>query len=115
MSMKTLLEVEIEDKFNKMDELDPSTKEYANAADSVTKLMDRVIKIEENEAAEAYNEKKLKEEQKSQIIKVVVDGGMKLATLGVTVWLALTSLKFEENGSITTTIGRKTLDMIFKK
>jgi hypothetical protein len=113
--MKTLLEVEIEEKFAKMGELDPSTKEYATAADSVTKLMDRVIKIEEDESAESYNEKKLKEEQKSQIIKAVIDAGMKAATLGVTVWLALTSLKFEENGSITTTIGRKTLDMIFKK
>lgn len=115
MSMKTLLEVEIEDTFAKMEDLDPTTKEYVNAVDGVTRLMDRVIEIEKLESAEIENDKKLREDRKTRIIKTCVDVGSLVLPLAVTVWGALVSLKFEEEGSITTTIGKKTLDKLFKR
>ena len=40
MSMVTKLNVEIEEKFDKLAKLDPTTKEYSAAVDSVTKLME---------------------------------------------------------------------------
>lgn len=115
MSMTTKLHVEIDDRFDNLAELDPSSKEYSAVVDSVTKLMDRAIEIEKLEKAEAQNEKQLKEEHKSRVVKNCIDVGLPVLSLGVTTWMALTSLKFEENGSITTTIGRKTLDWILKK
>lgn len=115
MSMKTLLEVEIEEKFEKLAKLDPTTKEYATAVEGVTKLMDRALEIEKFESAEANSEKQIKEDRKSRIVKNIIDVGTTLVPLGVSVWMALVSLKFEETGSITTTIGRKTLDRLFKR
>lgn len=115
MSMTTKLHVEIDERFDEIAKLDPSSKEYSAAVDSVTKLMDRAIEIEKFEASEAQNEKQMKEDRKSRVAKNCIDIGSVVLPLGVTTWMALTSLKFEENGSITTTIGKKTLDWILKK
>lgn len=115
MSMTTKLYEEIDDRFDDIAKLDPSSKEYSAAVDSVTKLMDRAIEIEKFEASESRNEKQMKEDHKSRVVKNCIDVGLPVLSLGVTTWMALTSLKFEENGSITTTIGRKTLDWILKK
>ena len=46
MSMTTKLHVEIDDRFDDLAKLDPASKEYSTAVDSVTKLMDRAIEIE---------------------------------------------------------------------
>ena len=94
MSMTTKLNVEIEDKFDKLAELDPSTKEYAVAVDSVTKLMDRAIEIEK------------------LVVKIFIDVGSIVLPLAVTIWGARASFKFEENGTITTSVGRKFMDKI---
>ena len=115
MSMTTKLQVEIDEKFDDLAKLDPSSKEYSAAVDSITKLMDRAIEIEKLEASETHNEKQMKEDHKARLVKNCIDVGSIVLPLGVTTWMALTSLKFEENGSITTTIGRKTLDWILKK
>lgn len=115
MSMTTKLQKEIDDRFEKLNKLDPSSKEYSAAVDSVTKLIDRAIEIEKLEMTEAQNERQLKEDRKSRVVKNCIDVGAVVLPLTVTVWGALVSLKFEEQGSITTTIGRKTLDRLFKK
>lgn len=114
MSMTTKLHMEIDEKFDELAKLDPTSKEYSAAVDSITKLMDRAIEIEKLEVSEAHNENQMKEDRRSRIAKNCIDIGLPVASLGITAWLALTSLKFEEEGSITTTIGRKTLDLIFK-
>lgn len=115
MDMKTKLSEEIGSRFNDLGQLDPSSKEYLTAVDGVTKLMDRAIEIDKIEKAEIYNEKQLKEERKSRLVKNCIDVGSIILPLTVTVWGALVSLKFEEEGSITTTVGRKTLDKLFKR
>ena len=56
MSMTTKLNVEIEDKLDELTNMDPSTKEYAVAVDSVTKLMDRAIEIEKLETEKINKE-----------------------------------------------------------
>ena len=112
MSMTTKLNVEIEDKFDKLAELDPSTKEYAVAVDSITKLMDRAIEIEKLESSDAQNEKQMKEDRKSRLVKNFIDVGSIVLPLAVTIWGACASFKFEENGTITTSVGRKFMDKI---
>lgn len=115
MEMTTKLHKEIDNRFDKLSKLDPSSNEYSAAVGSVTKLMDRAIEIEKIEKNEAQNERQLKEDRKSRVVKNCIDVGSIVLPLTVTVWGALVSLKFEEEGSITTTIGRKTLDKLFKK
>lgn len=112
MSMATNLSVEIEEKFTQLAKLDPVTKEYSAAVDSVTKLMDRAIEIEKLEMSESQNEKQLNEDRKSRLIKNCIDVGSIVLPLVVTIWGVKTSLKFEETGSITTSVGRKFIDKI---
>lgn len=124
MSMKNLLTVEIEEKAADLAKLDPGTKEYGAAVDSITKLMDRVIEIEKLESSEAQAEKQMemskaqaekqmKEERIGRLIKNVIDVGSIVLPLAVTVWGAKASFKFEEEGTITTQAGRKFMDKLF--
>lgn len=115
MNMKTLLDVEIEDKFEDLSNLDPGSKEYAAVTDSITKLMDRRLEIEKLEASEAQNEKQMKEDRKARLAKNLIDVGSIILPLAVTVWGAKASFKFEEEGTITTAIGRKFMDKLIKK
>lgn len=112
MSMVTKLNVEIEEKFDELAKLDPTTKEYSAAVDSVTKLMDRAIEIEKLESSETQNEKQMEEDRKSRLVKNCIDVGSVVLPLAVTVWGAKASFKFEETGTITTSVGRKFMDKI---
>lgn len=112
MSMVTKLNVEIEEKFDELAKLDPTTKEYSAAVDSVTKLMDRAIEIEKLESSETQSEKQMEEDRKSRLAKNCIDVGSIVLPLAVTIWGAKASFKFEETGTITTSVGRKFMDKI---
>ena len=112
MSMVTKLNVEIEEKFDELAKLDPTTKEYSAAVDSVTKLMDRAIEIEKLESSETQNEKQMEEDRKSRLVKNCIDVGSVVLPVAVTIWGAKASFKFEETGTITTSVGRKFMDKI---
>lgn len=113
MSMTTKLHVEIEDRLDDISGLEPTTKEYAMAVDSMTKLMDRAIEIEKLEASETQNEKQMKEERKARLIKNLIDIGAIVLPLGVTLWGVKASLYFEDENTVTTTVGRKFMDKLF--
>lgn len=115
MNITTKLHVEIDERFEDLAKMDPSSKEYSAAVDSVTKLMDRAIEIEKIEASEINNEKQMNEERKSRLVKHFIDVGSIVLPLAVTVWGAKASFKFEETGTITTGIGRKFMDKLISK
>ena len=112
MSMVTKLNVEIEDKLDEISGLDPATKEYSTAVDSVMRLMDRAIEIEKLEMSETQDEKQMKEDRKSRMVKSCIDVGSIVLPLAVTIWGTRASFKFEENGTITTSVGRKFIDKL---
>lgn len=113
MDMTTKLHVEIDERFDDIAKMDPSTKEYSAAVESLTKLMDRAIEIEKFEASETHNEKQMKEEHKARLIKNLIDIGAIVLPLGVTLWGVKASLYFEDENTITTTVGRKFMDKLF--
>lgn len=113
MSMTTKLYVEIEEKLDEVNELDPTTKEYGMAVDSVTKLIDRAIEIEKLETSEIQNEKQMKEERKSRLVKNLIDVSGIILPLAVTLWGVKASLYFEDSNTVTTTVGRKFMDRMF--
>lgn len=117
MDMTTKLRVEIDERFDDIAKMDPSTKEYSAAVESLTKLMDRAIEIEKFEASETRNEEQMKEEHNSRLVKNGIDIGLGLLPIAVGIWGTKVCLKFEETGTITTTVGRKILDKVlsFKK
>ena len=113
MSLTTKLNVEIDERFNDLAKLNPTTKEYSAAVDSLTKLMDRAIEIEKIEASEAQNEKQMKDDRKSRIVKNCIDVGSIVLPLAVTLWGVKASLYFEDSNTVTTTVGRKFMDRMF--
>lgn len=115
MSVETLLEVEIEDKFEKLAGLEFATKEYALGTDSLIKLVDRAIEIEKLKASEAQAETQMREDHKSRVWKNVIDAGEIVLPLIVTGVGAYFSFKFEETGTITSTTGRQFMQRLFKK
>lgn len=115
MGMTTKLHVEIDDRFDNLAQMDPASKEYSAVVDNITKLMDRAIEIEKIESSEAQNEKQMKEERRSRLVKNCIDVGSVVLPLAVTIWGAKASFRFEENGTITTGVGRKFMDKLISK
>lgn len=115
MDMKTQLDKEITRLVNNLAALNPNDKEYADVEDNLTALMDRRLEIEKLESAEAQTEKQLKEDRKTRLFKNLIDIGAIVLPLAVTIWGAKASFKFEEEGTITTSIGRKFMDKLIKK
>lgn len=113
MSMATKLQLEIEERLDAANELDPTSKEYETVVNSVTKLMDRAIEIEKLESSESQNEKQMKEERKARLIRNLIDIGAIVLPLGVTLWGVKASLYFEDENTVTTTVGRKFMDKLF--
>lgn len=126
MNLKTMLDVEIEEQRNKLVNMEPGTKEYDAVVDAMAKLMDRRIKIEELEMSEAkadadrenakvQSEQQLVEDRKSRFGKILVDAGLGIAGIALTIWGTRTSLKFEETGTLTTQAGKKFMDKLFRR
>lgn len=103
MNKKTVLEEVYEKRLNEVNEMDVSDENYSKAVDAVAKLADRVIE-----------EKRTKEDRKSRWFKDGADTAIKVAGLVVSVATAIVCLRFEESGTITTTVGRKLTDKLLK-
>ena len=126
MSIKTLLEVEIEDQFDKLSEMEKGSDEYKATVDSAIKLTDRMIELEKLEDDRLDREQsrkfdselklsEVKEDRKDRIIKNCISVAGIVLPIIVTVWGTKTSLKFEEEGTITTSIGRGFINKLLPK
>lgn len=124
--IKTKLHIEIEEGFDKLNEMEIGTDQHKAAVDEIAKLMDRAIELEkvENEAEDkeetrknekALRLKQMEDEKKDRLVKNCLTGASILSSIGVTVWGALKSWKFEETGTITSTAGRKFIGNLFSK
>ena len=126
MSIKTKLHIEIDEGFDKINEMEIGTDQHKAAVDEIVKLMDRAIELEkvENEAEDkkktrendkALRLKQMEDENKDRLVRNCLTGASILGGIGVTVWGALKSWKFEETGTITSTAGRKFINNLFAK
>lgn len=125
-NIKTLLNEEIEDELNELGGIKMDSEEYKSAVDGVTKLIDKRIELDkmEMEAKESEkareHEKELKlaeiaKDKKGDLIRNVMTGVGIAVPAVLTVWGTLKSLKFEEEGTITTTIGRGFINKLLPK
>ena len=126
MSLDTALKVAIEDELNGLAGLEQGSEQHKAAVDSVTKLMDRAIEFDKVEVAlqeqknirEFENDLKLKQakdEKLDRIVKNCISVAGIVLPICLTVWGTKTSLKFEEEGTITTTIGRGFINKLLPK
>lgn len=122
MSIEAWLCTEIEDEFEKVSKMKPGSEEHRIAVDSLTKLMDRAIEMNkvENDCEDKKNDARLKaqqleDEKKSRLVQNIISAVGIVLPLAVTIWGTKVSLKFEEEGTVTTQMGRGFIQRLFPK
>ena len=122
MKIKATLYKEIEDELQALNEIEVGTDEYKSSVDGVTKLLDRAIEIEKHEAEMKEREAEriakniqVAEEQKDRVVKNYISAGGVVLPLLVTIWGTLKSFKFEQDGTITTIMGRGFINKLLPK
>ena len=115
MSIKTKLHIEIDEGFDKINEMEIGTDQHKAAVEEIVKLMDRAIELEkvENDTEDkkktrendkALRLKQMEDENKDRLVRNCLTGASILSGIGVTVWGALKSWKFEETGTFCSTM-----------
>lgn len=122
MKIKETLYKEIEDELQMLNEIKVGTDEYKSSVDGVTKLLDRAIEIEKHEAEMKEREAEriakniqVAEEQKDRVVKNYIAAGGVVLPLLVTIWGTLKSFKFEQDGTVTTIMGRGFINKLLPK
>lgn len=117
----------------KLEETEPGSEQHKALVDAISKLEDKVIEIErvQNDAADkaVTRERELKndivehnikceqmsEERLDRWIKNLLTAVGIVAPIWLTVWGTKVSFKFEEEGTITTIMGRGFINRLFGK
>ena len=126
VNIETLLHDEIETEFDKLSQLTPGSEEHKATLEGLTKLVDRAIDLEKievdcedraaaRESEQALEKQKMEEEKKDRMVKNAIGVAGVVLPLIVTIWGTVTSLKFEEEGTITTQMGRGFIQRLFPK
>ena len=122
MKFEKMLHDEIESEFECLQDIEFGSEEYQKGIDGVGKLIDKAIELKRVDADCENKSKDLelrtqqaKDESKNQWLK---DGisitGIVVPTL-VTIWGTVKTFKFEEEGSITTNMGRGFIQKLLPK
>lgn len=126
MEFENLLTEEIQAEIETLKGMELGSEPYKVAVDGITKLIDRFIDIEkysaerkekaEEKELEAYwKERESAEEKKDRRIKDgIAIAGIVLPII-VTIWGTKASFKFEEEGTITTIMGRGFINKLLPK
>ena len=126
MSVESLWIDEIETEITKLRDLKPGSEEHKAAVDSVTKLMDRAIEMDRveveskdraaaRESEELLRKQQMEDEKKDRLVKNIIGAAGVLLPLAVTIWGTKVSLKFEEEGTFTTIMGRGFINKLLPK
>lgn len=126
MKIETLLQDEIQSEFGELKKMEIGTDEYKTSVDGITKLVDRAIELEkmraenelENDKLVSENIRKAEElelEKKDRLIKNIIAGAGVIVGAGLTIWGTIKSLKFEEEGTVTTIMGRGFINKLLPK
>lgn len=126
MNIDTLLYDEIREEFEELGAIETGTDKYKTTVDGLTKLMDRAIemdkleadiqaKVESRETEDRWKQEQLAEDRKDRFIKnCLTAAGIIIPSL-ITIWGTVTSLKFEEDGAVTTIMGRGFINKLLPK
>lgn len=115
MEIEKMLKNEIQTEFDALRATELGSHTYETVVDGLTKLTDRAIEIEKLNVEKQQNELRLAEEKKQRLIGNGIAIAGVVLPLAVTIWGTKTSLKFEEEGTITTVVGRGFLNKLIPK
>lgn len=126
MNIRNVLENEIESEFEELGKIEVGSDKYKSAVDGVTKLVDKAIDLEKfyvemedkvnaRESEADLKAKQIKNDKKDQIVRNGIAIAGIVVPTAITIWGTLTTLKFEEVGTVTTNAGRAFMNRLFKK
>jgi len=127
MNYDQILEKEIFDEIEKdLSKMEVGSEEWRVTVEGLAKLMDKHHDIEKFKAELAeqvenrimennWREKQAKEERIDRWVKNGIAVAGILIPVGVTIWGTLVSFKFEEEGTITTIMGRGFINKLLPK
>ena len=125
-NIETLLHEEIQDGFDALSKMERGTEIHKTTVDEVAKLFDKAIEIEkiEIEAKERaktreieanLKQAQMEEDRKDRRFKNGIAVGGIVLPLAVTIWGTFKTLKFEEEGTVTTIMGRGFINKLIPK
>ena len=125
-NIETLLHEEIQDGFDALSRMERGTETHKTTVDEVAKLFDKAIEIEKLEMEAKEREKareieaslkraQMEEDRKDRRVKNGIAVGGIVLPLAVTIWGTFKTLKFEEEGTVTTIMGRGFINKLIPK
>lgn len=126
MNIETLLHEEIQSDFEKLMDKNLKSDDRKVIVDEVTKLMDRAIELKRaeddcndkaaaRESEQLMKQQQLEDEKKDRLIKNILGAAGIVLPLIVTIWGTKVSMKFEEEGTFTTVMGRGFIQKLLPK
>lgn len=126
MKINEPLVKEIQREFEELNNMEVGTETYKTTVEGVSKLIDRAIELEKvksevNDRAESRElDRSLKvlqmsDEQKDRFIKNTISVVGIVIPTAVTIWGTLKTFKFEEEGTVTTMVGRGFINKLLPK
>lgn len=126
MNIEHLLYDEMENEFEKLRDKEPGSDEHKAIVDELVKLMDRAIEMEKvnndcedkteiRENEQALKKQQFEDEKRDRLIKNIISIAGIALPLMVTIWGTKVSLKFEEEGTFTTLMGRGFINKLLPK
>lgn len=125
-NIETLLHEEIQDGFDALSRMERGTEIHKTTVDEVAKLFDKAIEIEKieieakdkakaREIEASLKQAQMEEDRKDRRFKNGIALGGIVLPLAVTIWGTLKTLKFEEEGTVTTMMGRGFINKLIPK
>ena len=126
MSIKRLLDEEIERQIEDLKTKEIGTDEYKSTVDGVSKLLDRTIEMdkldqealesrEEREFDQQFKSAQMEQESKNKVVDRIINIAAIVLPIGCTIWGTVKTLKFEEKGTVTTIMGRGFINKLLPK
>ena len=125
-NIETLLHEEIQDGFDALSRMERGTEIHKTTVDEVAKLFDKAIEIEKieieakdkaksREIEASLKKAQMEEDRKDRRVKNGIALGGIVLPLAVTIWGTFKTLKFEEEGTVTTMMGRGFINKLIPK
>jgi hypothetical protein len=115
MGIEELLNEDLVSEMEKLRKTPYDDKNYGVVADTVAKLMDKRIEMDKVKNEQLIKEQQLKDEKKDRLVKNIIGAAGVVLPLVVTIWGTKVSLKFEEEGTFTTLMGRGFINKLLPK
>jgi hypothetical protein len=122
MNIENQLRKTVHDELAELEGVELGSEQYKVAVDGITKMADRVLAFENQESTKALAEAEYKlkqkeaaEEKKDRFIRNVISVVAIVVPAGLTVWGTCKSLRFEIDGTVTTSIGRGFVNLLLPR